>query len=774
MPAPVEYFGVRHHGPGSVRALENALAELEPALVLIEGPADASELLPLLGESDMIPPVALLAYDAKEASNAAFWPFAEYSPEYRAVRFALDHGVEPRFIDLPAAATLHERQAEPSGGEDGDHPDGDPAAAVEGGEDAETSSADASLDEVEAPPTDRSEAIRRDPIGALARVAGYEDGESWWSDLIEENPEPGPVFSAIADAVAALREGESGLPPREARREAFMRVAIAKARKETDGPIAVVCGAWHIPALTGPHKLKDDRALLKGLPKVKAALTWAPWTSPRLASLSGYGAGVRYPGWYQHLWRHGADQTSLTRWLLRMAHILRRQGHLVSTASLIEAERLAVALASLRQRPSPNFEELREAAVSCLCFGESLLYQSIAEELLIGAEVGEISANTPLAPLLDDLKTQQRKAKLKPEALERELAVDLRSESGLFRSTLLHRLQALGVPWGRLTDAGRSRGTFRERWVLKWEPEYSVKLVEQLVYGPTIEQAAAQHTISQIDQASTLAGMAQLLSVAMTAQLPDAVRAGVDRLGDSAAHTSDCRDLLEALPPMADVLRYGEARAGVTTFLGDLLRQIALQACVALPYAVRDLDADATSLMNDAMVSANRALQLAELAPEDLAEWHDALRKVVANQASTPLLAGLAARLLYESEEMGAEEAARLLRRRLSPGTVTIEAAGYFEGFLAGITERLIHDEPLLAAVDQWLMDLPEEDLTQNLPLFHRVFSNLDKHARKRLVDAIVRPSASGGTVFELVDDQATWTAHAPVVLDILEKGAPQ
>ena len=85
---------------------------------------------------------------------------------------------------------------------------------------------------------------------------------------------------------------------------------------------------------------------------------------------------------------------------------------------------------------------------------------------LIGAGVGSIPAATPLAPLLEDLQRQQKATRLKPEALERALTLDLRSESGLMRSTLLHRLNALDVPWGRLTDAGRSRGTFRENWQL--------------------------------------------------------------------------------------------------------------------------------------------------------------------------------------------------------------------------------------------------------------------------------------------------------------------
>jgi len=80
----VSYFGIRHHGPGSAASLLQALQELKPAAVLIEGPADASALLPLLARPEMQPPVALLCYPEDDPAATSFWPFAEFSPEYQA------------------------------------------------------------------------------------------------------------------------------------------------------------------------------------------------------------------------------------------------------------------------------------------------------------------------------------------------------------------------------------------------------------------------------------------------------------------------------------------------------------------------------------------------------------------------------------------------------------------------------------------------------------------------------------------------------------------
>ena len=50
MAGDIHLFGIRHHGPGSARRLVEALDALKPVAVLIEGPSDASELLPMLAD----------------------------------------------------------------------------------------------------------------------------------------------------------------------------------------------------------------------------------------------------------------------------------------------------------------------------------------------------------------------------------------------------------------------------------------------------------------------------------------------------------------------------------------------------------------------------------------------------------------------------------------------------------------------------------------------------------------------------------------------------
>ena len=725
--AEISYFGIRHHGPGSARRLVEALNRLRPKQVLIEGPSDLSELMPALAHPEAQLPLALLAYAEDTPSQASFWPFEVYSPEYQAIRWAVDHGAALQFIDLPAAVTL----------------------AREGAAD-------------EAAP-----ALRRDPLAALAEAAGHEDPESWWNDMFELPGQETDAFAAITRAMTALRDGQ---PPEgdDIPREAQMRLAIAAAAKG-EGPVAVVCGAWHVPALLARVSKAADREVLKGLAKVKARATWVPWTTMRLARGSGYGAGVRAPGWYRHLWEEGAGPLAQVHWVARTGAALREAGHLVSTASLIEVSRLAVSLAALRDRPAPGFEELREASVACLMEGSPELWSLIEAGLLLGNSVGSIPPGLPLAPLLEDLARQQRATRLKPEALQRELLIDLRSDAGAARSVLLHRLTALGVSWGRLTDTGRSRGTFREKWLLGWEPELAVALVENLVWGPTIADAASARLADAMTKAATLATLAQSVEAALTADLPKAAATGIALLQTLASRTDDAPSLMAALPALVDTLRYGTARDIDPAPLSALAGRVALQAALALPYAARNLDTAAAADLAERLVAAHRAVALAEF-PGDLRDsWHEALATLSTTPQTSRQIAGCATRLLYEAGDISPEEVAARIGFALSQGVPVADAAAWFEGCFVGTGQRLIHDDALRLAVDAWMQGLDEEDFVAVLPLFRRVFSGLGRSERRMLIQAVQagRSAAPAG----VVEDNPLWEAHLATLTRILTGG---
>ena len=102
----IHLLGIRHHGPGSCRNILQELERIRPDLILLEGPAEAEALMPFVSYGQMKPPVALLGYQPDVPQNAVFYPFADFSPEWQALRYALRENVTLRFFDLPLAHSL--------------------------------------------------------------------------------------------------------------------------------------------------------------------------------------------------------------------------------------------------------------------------------------------------------------------------------------------------------------------------------------------------------------------------------------------------------------------------------------------------------------------------------------------------------------------------------------------------------------------------------------------------------------------------------------------
>lgn len=705
-------LGVRHHGPGSARAVHAALEAARPRAVLIEGPPEADALLPLAADSRMRPPVALLAHAVDDPGRASFWPMADFSPEWVAIRWALAQGVPVRFADLPAANSLAMTEyAQRQPGEDG--------RIV-------------------------------DPIGILAGTAGHDDPERWWEDVVEHRAadgrpaDPLAPFAALAEAMTALREayGDGG-HPQDAVREASMRLQLRAARKEFGDGIAVVCGAWHVPALAARTTVAADRSLLKGIPKVRTELTWVPWTHRRLARHSGYGAGIESPGWYGHLF--GSPDRPVERWMTKVAGLLREEDMPVSSAHVIEAVRLAGTLAALRDRPAVGLAEATDAVRAVMCEGSDVPLALVRDRLVVGEVLGEVPDGAPAVPLQRDLDRQQRTLRLRPEADGRELDLDLRKDTDAARSRLLHRLRLLGVDWGTPAAGRGSTGTFRESWRLRWEPELFVRIAEAGLWGTTVLAAATARAEADAVSALSLASVTALAERCLLAGLTEALPVVMRALSDRAALDTDVGHLADALPALARSLRYGDVRSTDTAALGEVAVGLAERVRVGLPPACTGLDADGAAEMRGRVEGVHTAVGLlADVAgAEGLSErWAGALRKLSARDTVAGVIRGRATRLLLDDGLLAESEAALLMGLTLSPGTPPAEAAAWIEGFVGAATGGgmlLVHDERLLGLVDTWLTGIPAEEFTGVLPLLRRTFSAYEPGVRRTLGDLVRR-----------------------------------
>lgn len=749
-------LGVRHHGPGSARAVRAALDEARPGVVLVEGPPEADALVALAADEGMRPPVALLAHVVDEPGRSAFWPLAEFSPEWVAIQWALGQGVPVRFIDLPAAHSLALRAEDQNEDEDEDEDESEDESKGEAESEGEAGSRDD---------------VRIDPLAVLAETAGYDDPERWWEDVVEHRG-PGDdafaPFEALGDAMTALREayGDGG-HARDLTREAYMRIQVRAAQKEFGaGGVAVVCGAWHVPALRRKVTVSADRALLKGLPKVKAEMTWVPWTHRRLSRTSGYGAGITSPGWYGHLF--GAPDRPVERWMTKVAGLLRAEDRPVSSAHVIEAVRLADTLAAMRGRPLAGLTEATDAVRAVMCAGSDVPLGLVHDKLVVGDVLGEVPDAAPAVPLQRDLTRIQRRLRLKPEALERQLELDLRKETDAARSTLLHRLRLLGIGWGDPAASRGSTGTFRETWRLRWEPELSVRVAEAGVWGTTVLGAATGRASADAVEAVALADVTALAERCLLAELPDALPVVMRVLADRAALDTDVGHLAQALPALVRSLRYGDVRGTDTEALAEVAVGLAERVFVGLPPACAGLDADAALAMRGHVDAVHQAVGLlGELASstgsvsgaageasaaggaqEVRVRWYSVLRKLARREGVAGVVRGRCVRLLLDGGELGDEDVARLMGLALSRGSAPAEGAAWIEGFVGGASGGgmlLVHDERLLGLVDDWLSGVSDDAFTDVLPLLRRTFSAYEPGVRRTLGE-LVRRGPGGGS----------------------------
>lgn len=710
----IHILGIRHHGPGSARNVKAYLEKIKPDIILVEGPPEADGILEWVGNEQLVPPVAILAYQPDHPQKAVFYPFAEFSPEWQGILYARTNRIPVRFMDLPMA---HQFELK---------------AALR----AEEAS---SLNNTLAPVIPDYREVKRNPIAYLAAAAGFDNEELWWEHMFEYRQDPQDVFTAITEGMQALRQ-DLPLPydREEQLREAHMRKTIRQAEKEMFTEIVVICGAWHAPALADMPKAKEDNDLLKGLPKVKVATTWVPWTYNRLSYTSGYGAGINSPGWYEHQWRYPSDDGS--RWMARVAHLFREQQKDISVAHVLEAVRLSTALTSLRQLSRPGLEELNEATLSVLCNGEDFLLQLINNELIVSNKIGAVPSDIPRPPLQTDIEKQQKKLRLPQTADFKDYTLDLRRETDLERSILLHRLEMLNIQWGQRYGAS-GKGTFKEQWRLQWDPGLSIDIIEKGSWGNTVEEAASAYVQHLARTATSLDAVCSLLETAIPAELHTAAELLIQQINNLAAATGDVMQLMSVIPGLVQISRYGNVRRTDAALVEGIITGMITRICISLPAACTAIADDAAATLLELFYNMNDAILV--LQEEELTtQWQQTLFQIAGNDSTAPVIGGYATRLLADHRQVAGNDLIKAFSYAMSAATLPATAAAWLEGFLKGSGTLLLVDNDLWTVIYNWMQQLEEDTFKQLLPLLRRTFSGFSKAERRKLGE-----KAKGGNI---------------------------
>jgi hypothetical protein len=768
-------FGVRHLSPMGALQLERFIDEVEPTAIVIEGPSDADAMIPLLAHKKSKPPLAILSFTQARPVRSILYPLAAYSPEWMAITKGLQRKAVVRFMDLPAEAFLAESAA--------------------------TDDEDAASDE---PRTD-TEAYLDDPYTAIAQVTGEPDHDTWWERHFEHNAEPEAYREAIHEFGAQLRavRRDSGKRERETlTREAYMRRVLREVIREGHSPdkIVVVCGAYHAPVLTAEEHAMTDAELAK-LPRSPCTHTIMPYSYPRLSAQSGYGAGNNAPAYYQVLFdqrRAGRPQHAGYRILSAIAGRLRARGNIRSSAEVIEASRLAHALAAMNEGShAPALRDLLDGALTCLTHGDQSLLDQCAREVVVGDEIGAVAPGVARTSIQDDFyrlvkdlrldeylkdKRQPVKGRAKDGKVE---ALDLREDrraataASALRdrnvSIFLHRLSALGVAFARLEYSGsdvdldadaadaaaprrwsRRQSTFKESWSAQWTPDCEIALVECALRGDTVEIAAIRALQEKLASATTVGDAAQLALVAMQCELQDAMNAAVARVRELGVDDGSFASIAAAVRRLSDLTSYGSVRKVDLAPLEPLVAQLFLRATLLLPTSVRGDDAAARAVgeaMGDlqwvALTSAfAEKSEGAAVFDEAMVErWWRALDGVADDDGAHGFCAGVANALLLERAKVTDEALDRRVALRISPGLDPNAVGNYFEGLSSRNRMALLSRKVLWRSMTEFIEQLEHEDFKRSVVGLRRAFGAFETGEARRVAEILTEIWGGGSQV---------------------------
>lgn len=737
----VHFIPIRHHSPACAKHLMAAIDEIGPAEILIEGPEDYQPLIELITDEVTSPPVAIVSFPSAKGGKTDFhmtsyYPLCSHSPEFVALAQAAKRGVPAQFIDLPSGDRM----------------------MLRGARDEDEEPEPMSL-------TDERAFDSSDYVRALAVRLGCRDQNEVWDHLFETrltDPDWRRFFSDVGAychhvrMASAERDMErDGTIAREANMAAWIRDRLAAAA----GPIVVLTGGFHTPALI-------DLVLGNAAPPVRSKKPQAAdaylirYGFKQLDLLNGYGAGMPRPGYYDRIWRCHLDEardgdpwrTVALDVLSEFTEHLRQSkawpAPPVPTVSA--AYEAAIQLARLRGRPGPTREDLLDACRSTLMTGEEIgdAAPTLGElgAFLTGSKLGDVPPSAGSPPLVEAARAEARRNRLNledGEARNRELDI-YRNPAHRTASRFFHAMAFLDTGFGRRTGgpdllSGVNLDILFESWSYAWSPMVEARLIdlagaaENVTEACVVEMRKRLKSLTEEGQGRNAGAVVDLFIMACQAGIHDPALRFLPLLSDEVVSDPDFSSVVAALQKInllwhgRDVMELPNAE-DVEHLIGVAYRR-------AL-YLMADLKTVREDRMSDALeglANLREVIVTCETEAVDRDLFTEAVGALM-NEDLHPTLAGAVAALAYLSDLLTKGGLVERMKGSLSGAYVDIaDRVAFLRGVMA-ISRELIWRVPgLVAEMDAILGGLDDEEFITLLPHLRLAFAGLDPRETDKL-----------------------------------------
>ncbi len=742
--AELYWFPVRHHSPMVSKLLLEVIQERKPKIIFIEGPSDCNELIPHIIHKDSQPPIALYSSYRDDdnvlnragistpsvdipARFASWYPMLAYSPEYVALKAAKEINAHAFFIDLPhyARYTPFEEDAEKE-------PQSEPFVKTE------------AIDLI----------TQSEFYCTLAESAGYKSWEETWDSLFEfgaYNRSPEVFRHELAMFCAASRLTTSQQQMEQDgtyEREAYMRHIIHKKLSEyqlNEQEAMVICGGFHL-------FMDHSYNYFPTAPKGSIYNSLVPYSFFRVSELSGYNAGNRAPQFYQLYWsflQKNKVQDLLPDYIVSVLKKGRQKGEVLSAADAISIAQHASMLSQLRQRQQPILEDLHDAIMTCCCKGDpnydGLVLKTAIDEVDIGRVLGKVTHQVGRLPIAIDFYDSLEKLSLNEFQIEEKqvrITLNKQEEIDRQRSEFLHRLVFLKIPAAHLTKHKNQLqfSLFKEVWTLSWSPSIDARLVEENLYGDTIEAATMSKLQEVIATQFNHAGnCCQILYEAIKMALPGLMQQLEKNAENAISNDSQLISLAQAINYLRQIKKHSALRQIKKEAVHHLLVQAYNRACFAIP--------DAASVQQEHQYIVVESLKtIAETVFNDRSGAMDIDLlsmniQTAADLTEVPFLKGAFYGLLAELKVISSDYVLAILGAYAQASTnILVQAGDFLEGLLSVSRSSIVTGSPqLIESIEQLLKKADQDSFLIMLPKLRQAFENMSYQNKNRIADKVAQ-----------------------------------
>lgn len=717
MEHPVIFFPIRHHSPICTYHLLKAIEEYQPEAILIEGPSDTNQLLPVVAADDTETPVCIyysvVAKDNNEEGGeterrtACYYPLLDFSPELSAIRKGYEKELPVRFIDLPYSQQFRLERKESEEGKNSYYDD--------------------------------YYLSRSRFIESLCEKTGCRHYAELWERLFEI----GGLFmdtglfvkSMLAlchysrvEYPAQLLQEEGCLD-----REAHMAQNIRAAQTEF-GKILVITGGFHTAALM---ELLDGEIPKVNLAAGKASSYLIPYSMAESDQLAGYSSGMPYPAFYQKVHENlrqspdTAYDDAVLSFLVKTGNLLRKKKESISIADEAAALTQSKGLAQIRDKQQQGVYELLDAVRSAYIKGEAGGHgQSIvhtAETLLRGDKLGKVSSKAEQIPLLLDFQAMAAKYRLKISAVTRqEITLDILTKPAHREaSAFFHQLAFMNVGFGEMEFGPKYRNRDTSRVREKWRYSSSARVLSALVdvsyLGGTVREAASTMLARKKQDYVGCGEYSRLIVDAAVMGLSEHIKPLLASARDAVAQDGSFASLAEAA---VNLLFLENAKWLLnlpdSAMPADLLRDIYNKAVSLLPYLqtnVEEEDRELAKLIKE-------FYQISRRPDIDASLLDEALLETVRQASPPPCFHGSSVGLLYAVGLMSAVQAVESAKSYLLGSGEMVKKSGLFlSGLFLSAWDILFNNPDFLDSLSQLLRSLGQEEFLSLIPDLRLAFS---------------------------------------------------